>query len=154
MARRRSPLLSVALVTCVLAGCGSSAATPAPSVTPATTPKPVYVDRSSALSVAVLRVLAGKGHALLLVAMHNSGSSDYQSPSTVPFRDTSFVEPTSGSSAAACDSDISHGPGLDYLSVPAHGTHNGWIRCDYPSTSHIFVLIWQNHNVGAFRIGA
>ena len=152
MARKQFSLLPAVLVVGILTGCGASAATPSPSATPAATPKPVYVDRSAGLKVSVLRVVTGKTFALLLVSMHNAGSTDYQSAATVPFRDTSFVEPTAGSSAAACDSDISRGTGLDYLSVAAHTTHTGWIRCDYPSTSHLFVLIWQNHNVGAFRI--
>lgn len=144
--------LQSAILVAIVAGCGSSKAVPAPTATPAATAKPVYADKSSAVTVSVLSVVPSRTYALLHVTMRNLGPTDYQSPSTVPFRDTSFVEPNSGSSAAACDSDISRGAGLDYSSVPAHSTHTGWIRCDYPGTSHIFVLIWQNHNVGAFRI--
>jgi hypothetical protein len=83
--------------------------------------------------------------------MSNVSSKSYVSAASVPFRDTAFVEPTSGSTASACDSDQSLGTGLQYVTIPAHVTRSGWIRCDYPGTTRIFVLIWNGHVVGNFR---
>src|SRR5205085_2058227 len=114
------------IATCV-AGCGSSGSSPPPSATPAATTIPVFRDAGSGITIAVKRVLAGRDHALLLLRMRNARPRRYETESSVPFRDTSYVEPTSGSSAGVCDSDQSHGFGLDYSSIPAHATHTGWI---------------------------
>jgi hypothetical protein len=141
------------LLTVLAAGCGSSgASSPTASPTRAPTAPPRYTDRASGITVAVAHVVPHRGYALLSVSERNGGSTDYQSPSNIPFRDTSFGDPTSGSSAAACDADASLGPSLNYLTVSAHTTQRGWIRCDFPNSTRVIVLIWNNHIVGTFHL--
>jgi hypothetical protein len=149
MLRVGSAVLLIALV----AGCGSSGSSP-PAATPTRAPTalPRYSDAASGITVAVARVLPSTGHALLYVSLHNNGATDYQSPTGVPFRDTAFADPNSGSSADACDADASAGPSLSYLAVAARTTQRGWIRCDYPTGARVFVLIWNNHIVGSFHV--
>jgi hypothetical protein len=140
------------LVSLFAAGCGSSGgATPASPI-PKRTALPHFTDRSAGITVSVTRAVSTRSHALLFIRMRNASSTSYVSAAPVPFRDTAFVQPTSGSTASACDSDESLGTGLQYATIPAHVTRSGWIRCDYPSSARIFVLIWNGHVVGSFRI--
>lgn len=112
-----------------------------------------YADAKTGITVRILKAVPQKGSGLVYVRMHNGGSRTFQPDSTVQFYVASFVEPSAGGTTGTCDSSSSPGPGLDFQSIPKGATRTGWLRCDYPSSAHIFAVFWLNHEVGAFRTG-
>jgi hypothetical protein len=142
-------LLSLALV---LAACGGSAASPTPAPKPTVAP-PGVTDRTSHVTTNILRTRAHSGYILLYVTMHNPGPRAFApSNASQEFIDEALVEPNSQGTVGVCSADNSSGPGLQYGSVPARSTIKGWLRCDYPASTHVIAIFWLSHDLGNFRV--
>ncbi len=131
----------------LLAGCGRSS-----TAAPTSTPPPGYTDRAARVNVHIVRLLHTSDHALFLVNMRNAGNRSYTPNSPDPFINSALIEPNSPGVIGPCSADSSRGPGLDYSSTPARSTHRGWLRCDYPPTTHVVAVFWLGHSVGAYHV--
>lgn len=140
----------IALLALVLlaAGCGGSAA---PRPTPTARPFGI-TDPASKVNTGVLRVRKHRTYVLLYVTMHNGSRHAFTSPTATPFIDDALVEPNSQGKVGVCSADNSIGPGLEYASLPAGATHTGWLRCDFPATTHVVAIFWLNHDLANYRV--
>jgi hypothetical protein len=148
----RRPSLLCFLIAVALAGCGSSQApaNPTPTLPPVSTGS--YADPATGITVSVRTVMAKRDHALLLLTMANHSKKLFTAPGGISFADSAVGEPGSHPVASGCSADETNGPGLDFGSVPAGVTNRGWIRCEYPAGSSIFIIAWMGHALSSYRI--
>jgi hypothetical protein len=145
------PLLLLGLAL-VLAACGGSAASPTPTSKPTVAP-PGVTDHVSHVTTNILRTRAHRTYILLYITMHNPGARAFAPSSpTQEFIDEALIEPNSQGTVGVCSADNSAGPGLQYGSVAAHATNKGWLRCDYPASTHVIAIFWLSHDLGNFRV--
>ena len=134
-------------VAFLLAGCGASAA-PKPTSTPS---PPGVTDPASRVRTNILGERIHRSYILLYVSMHNGGRKVFAPSNPTQFINEALVEPNSQGTVGVCSSDNSAGIGLQYASIPAGATHTGWLRCDYPATTHVVAVFWLSHDLGNFR---
>jgi hypothetical protein len=143
------PLLALSLA---LTACGGAAAPPTPKPKP-TIKAPGVTDPTSHVSTTILRARAHRGYILLYISMHNAGRTVFAPANAAQqFIDEALVEPNSQGTVGVCSADNSAGPGLQYGSVRARATNKGWLRCDYPNSTHVIAIFWLNHDLGNFRV--
>ncbi len=112
-------------------------------------------DKASGVAVSVGQVVTLRDHTLMFVTMRNTSGSLFAPVSAQPqFAISSVAAVTSGTTLGPCDADSSRGTPLGFLSISAHTTHAGWLRCDYPTGARLFDLAWLGHDLGHYTIVA
>lgn len=142
---RRIFVLALVLL---LAACGSSSA---PKPTPTRT-APGVTDATTHVNTAILSAHAHHHYMLVYISMHNRGHSTFAPSNPTQFVDEALVEPNSSGTLGVCSADNSTGPGLQYSSIPAGATRTGWLRCDYPTSTHVLAIFWLSHDLGNYRV--
>ncbi|GAC1465350.1 MAG: hypothetical protein PVSMB1_15100 [Gemmatimonadaceae bacterium] len=137
----------------VLGGCGTStsATPPTPKPTVAIAANGHYTDPTTGMTIRLGKIVIFNDHALLLVTMRG-GNRQFQLQDPVGFADSAIAQPTARGVPGSCGADDSRGSGLNFQTLPAGATHRGWIRCDFPTGSHVLIVGWMGHALGTYHL--
>jgi hypothetical protein len=84
--------------------------------------------------------------------MHNAGHATFNPTNPTQFIDEALVELNSRGTVGVCSADDTAGAPLQFASIPAGATRTGWLRCDYPSTTHVVAIFWLRYDLGNYRV--